>query len=235
MHCSAARFGPFLNGLLVYLLTAILHLKLLHTSRLTFFRFYASISIKRITVSISIIRRDSPRCRNSHPRRSAKTIRSGQRSSPCCSDLPGLFVCHAVAWRTCTANPLIHQRPIQSSLDISRITASTSPGTTITELDRRVKLPTELESQDTLRYFGLNKIRVDQIWQLWKSINPYRFKGDFGDFARAVLGNRVGGERCDFGEPGVGWSPYLRRVGVDEKLIDAIARPDPPFDGVRLT
>lgn len=124
---------------------------------------------------------------------------------------------------------------IQSSLDISRIIASRSPGTTIIEPDRRVQLPTELDAQDNLRYFGLNKIRVDQIWQLWKSINPYRFKGDFGDFARAVLGNRVGGERCDFGESGVDWSPYLRRVGVDEKLIDAIARPDPPFDGVRLT
>ncbi|TKA61635.1 hypothetical protein B0A55_10754 [Friedmanniomyces simplex] len=124
-----------------------------------------------------------------------------------------------------------------SSLDLNRLSLSpgSSAGTAITEPDQAVEVPTELESRNTLLFFGLSSERAASIWQRWKTINEDSYRGDFGTFTREFLRSHVQSAGCDTGEPDTDWSLNLRQIGVDERLINVIARSGAWYNGIRLT
>lgn len=103
-------------------------------------------------------------------------------------------------------------------------------------------LPKIPVSHETLLYFGLNQDRADQIWEQWNALTPSTepleqnmLQVDFGNFVRGTLKALVDAEDCDTGEDEIDWSPYLRRIGANEQLVDAIAGQGEDYDGVRLT
>lgn len=98
-----------------------------------------------------------------------------------------------------------------------------------------IEVPTSLESYETLLWMGLSEVRAEEIWNRWKNVNLDNYNGDFGHFVRQYLKSLVEAERCDTGEPGINWSPHLRKIGANKDLTDAIANQGPQFDGVRLT
>jgi hypothetical protein len=111
--------------------------------------------------------------------------------------------------------------------------------TTTMEPDQSFNVPIEqleLESIETLLFFGLHRQRAEQIWQKWKSFDnddeddPY---SDFGIFTRVYLRNLVHYESCDTDEEDEDWRPKLRQIGANEQLVDAISGQGPDYDGVR--
>lgn len=121
-----------------------------------------------------------------------------------------------------------------SSSGLSSFSNSTSPGTAVTEPDRAVEMPVDLESKGTLLFFGLHDGCASQIWKKWVD-NSHTYHGDFGLFARDHMRELVRGEGCDIGEPGVDWRPSLRKIGANEALVSAICGVPGDENGIRLT
>ncbi|KXT11152.1 hypothetical protein AC579_4948 [Pseudocercospora musae] len=120
-----------------------------------------------------------------------------------------------------------------NSLDLSGLSITTTPGTTITEPDQTIDIPMNLESIETMKFFGINDGRSDQVWKRWGQVTS-NFEGDFGSFVKQHLHSLVKEEKCDDGYPGDDWNNALRKIGANDELRTAIiGRPE--FDGVRRT
>ncbi|KAK4893608.1 hypothetical protein LTR27_008075 [Elasticomyces elasticus] len=92
-------------------------------------------------------------------------------------------------------------------------------------------IPQTLNSYESLLYLGLNHDRSSKIWSRWCEPNKY-YDEDLGTFAQDFLRNSVEYEGCDPDEDD-DWTPGLRQIGADEKLIDGIVCSGSEYDDVR--